>query len=178
MFVFENISIDSFIFFYRTEKETLKKIGKMLDNSSIFRRHRRIILNIHITFLAWAIEFFGFFLIFLGTFLLGHENNIVNFSLQTLTIVVYFNILPCVFLTNAPEFKNWATENPWYGKFLEVFNCQYTTDSNDDEPQSIVLDAELPNDEENQFDVDNQQPSTPNNQHRDASVDIENNGTH
>ena len=150
----------------------------MLNNSSIVRRHRRIMLNIHITFLAWAIEFFGFFIIFLGTFVLGHENNMVNFSLQTLTIIVYFNILPCVFLTNTSEFKDWAAENPWYEKFLEVFNCQYTNNSNDDENKSTFRDAEVPDDEANPVDVGNQHPPTPNNQHRDSSDDIENDSSH
>ena len=146
----------------------------MLDNSSIFRRHRRIMLNIHITFLAWAIEFFGFFIIFLGTFVLGHENNIVNFSLQTLTIIVYFNILPCVFLANISDSKDWAAESPWYEKFLKMFNCQYMADSNDEENQSSVLDAEMPHDDADQVEDGNQEPSNPNSQRNDSIIDIEN----
>ena len=113
----------------RKEKETLVKIGKMLKESSIFRRHRRIMLNIHITFLAWLTEFIGFFVIFLGTFVLGHENNLVNFSLQTVTIFVYFNLLPCVFLMNTPEFKDLVTESPIYEKFLELLSWQYKIDT-------------------------------------------------
>ena len=113
----------------RKEKETLVKIGKMLKESSIFRRHRRIMLNIHITFLAWITEFIGFFVIFLGTFVLGHENNLVNFSLQTVTIFVYFNLLPCVFLMNTPEFKDLVTESPIYEKFLELLSWQYKIDT-------------------------------------------------
>ena len=101
----------------------------MLKESSIFRRHRRIMLNIHITFLAWITEFIGFFIIFLGTFVLGHENNLVNFSLQTVTIFVYFNLLPCVFLMNTPEFKDFVTESPIYEKFLQLLSWQYKTDT-------------------------------------------------
>ena len=128
MFWYHEFIDDNLFHLFRKEKETLVKIGKMLKESSIFRRHRRIMLNIHITFLAWITEFIGFFVIFLGTFVLGHENNFVNFSLQTVTIFVYFNLLPCVFLMNTPEFKDFVSESPIYEKFLNVLSWQYKKD--------------------------------------------------
>ena len=172
-----NLSNNVFIyFFYRKEKETLAKIGKMLQESSIVQRHRRIMLGIHTTFLAWVTEFLGFFTIFLGTFLLGHENNIVNFSLQTLTIVVYFNLLPCIFLLSTPEFKDWAVGSSYYGTFLLLFNWHFKKDSNNEEDHNNALAEGDANEEANAVGVDDQQPANSNDQPVESVVDIEEDG--
>ena len=150
----------------------------MLKYTSIVQRHRRIILSIHITFLAWVIEFVGFFIIFLGTFLLGHENNIVNFSLQTLTIIVYFNLLPCIFLLNTSEFKDLAVGSSRYGECLRLFNCHFKMDSNNEEDHSISPAEGVANEEANQVEVDDQQPANSNNQHVESVADTQEDSTH
>ena len=106
-----------------------------MNESAKERRHRRLKINIHITFLAWIAECTGFFLMFIGKFILGHENNVVNFSMQTLTFVIYLNILPCIFLINDTDFKLQVAESSWYNAMLNVFNCQYVheDDNNDEE---------------------------------------------
>ena len=86
-------------------------------------------MKIHITFLAWITEFIGFFVIFVGTFVLGHENNLINFSLQTITIIIHFNLLPCVFLMNTPELKDFVSNGIFYEKLLNFFNWHYESHS-------------------------------------------------
>ena len=84
------------------------------------------------------VEIIGFFFIILGTFILGHENNLVNFSLQTLTISVYFIFLPCVFLINNTKFKKQVAESDWYNKFLTIFNWQYKQSRTENKEESIA----------------------------------------
>ena len=91
------------------------KLRNLLDDSAKARRHHKNLLNVQVTFLAWFAESMGFLIIFLGTFVLGHENNVVNFCMQTLTLVVYFNILPCVFLIkDSSELKIDILDSSWY----------------------------------------------------------------
>ena len=145
----------------------------MLRETSVVQRHNRIMLSIHINFLAWVTEFIGFFIIFLGTFLLGHENNIVNFSLQTLTIIIYFNLLPCVFLLNTPEFKDFVIGSSGYVKCLRLFNCHFKMDLDNEPDQNIAVAEGVANEEENPIDVDDQQPAQFNNQGEESVDDIE-----
>ena len=98
-----------------------------LNDANKARGHRRNMLNIQITFLAWLFETIGFFILFLGQFILGHENNIVIFSMQTLSVMIYFNILPSILILNDTNFKNVIVDSQWYDHFLKGFGCQYKT---------------------------------------------------
>jgi hypothetical protein len=102
------------------------KLSKVLSSSSKSRRHRRNILNIQITILAWLVEFTGGFLIFLGSFILRHQNSIVTLSLQTFTFILYFVLVPSIFLINDPHFKGVIIESKWYATFLNIFSCFQT----------------------------------------------------
>ena len=102
------------------------KLKKLLTTSSKARRHRRKILNVQITFLAWLVESIGFLVIFLGTFILGHENNIFNFFMQTITLIIYFILLPFVFLLNDFDIKSTIADSHTYEKILNMFHCNYT----------------------------------------------------
>ena len=163
------------IFIFRQEKEILRKIRKMLNDSSVQRRHQRIMLNIHISFLAWLTEFFGFFLLFLGIYVVGHENNIVTYSMQILTLIVYFNLLPSVLLMNSSEFKDPASESPVYERFLGLFNWQYKEDLDKDENNDDGGEGEDYKQEANRY--DDQQHAIPNNKHVNPLVDLENDNT-
>ena len=110
-------------FNFRTHKEAMVKLSKLLSKSSKSRRHRRNILNIQITILAWLVEFIGFFLIVLGSLILRHQNSIVTLSLQTFTFTLYFIIVPSVFLINDSHFKGIIIESNWYISFLNIFSC-------------------------------------------------------
>ena len=147
----------------------------MLNDSSVQRRHQRIMLNIHISFLAWLIEFFGFFLLFLGMYVVGHENNIVTYSMQTLTLIVYFNLLPSVLLMNSSEFKDLASESPVYERFLNLFNWQYREDPDKEENDDEEGEGEDHNQEANRY--DDQLHAIPNNQSVNLIVDLENDNT-
>ena len=74
------------IHFHRTHKESLKKLRKLLSDSSKDIRHRRHLIQIHVTILGWLTEFMGFVLIFLGSYILGHGDAVVTLILQSLTI--------------------------------------------------------------------------------------------
>ena len=106
------------------------KLKKLLNNSSKARRHRRKILNVQVTFLAWLVESIGFLVIFLGTFILGHENNIFNFFMQTLTLIIYFILLPLVILLNDYDIKSTIVDSHTYEKILDMFHCNYNNSIN------------------------------------------------
>ena len=99
------------------------KFRKLLSDSSRTYRHRRNVLNIMITMLAWLVEFIGGLTIFLGSFVFGHGNSVITLTLQTLSLVFYFVILPCTFLINEEEWKILMLDNYWYAQFIKMFDC-------------------------------------------------------
>ena len=128
-----------FFLFRREHKASMVILRNLLNDSAKTRRHHKNLLNVQVTFLAWFAESMGFLIIFLGTFVLGHENNFVNFCMQTLTLVVYFNILPCVFLLkDSSELKINILDSMWYDKILVMFFCHYNK-KDDDVVQRNVL---------------------------------------
>ena len=113
------ISIEQKLLFFinlrfRTHKESIIKLKKLLSKSSKARRHRRNLLNIQITTLAWFIEFLGFYTFLLGSFILGHTDTSVTFLLQVLTTIFNFILLPCIFLISSSQFKNIIADSNWY----------------------------------------------------------------
>ena len=112
------ISIHHTLFFinlhFRTHKAAIIKLKKILSKSSKARRHRRNLLNIQITTLAWFIEFLGFYSFLLGSFILGHTNTSVTFLLQVLTTILNFILLPCIFLISSSQFKAIIADSNWY----------------------------------------------------------------
>ena len=109
---------------YRTHHESLKKLRKLLSDSNKDIRHRRHLLNIHITFLGWLTEFLGFFMIFLGSVIIGHGNVAITLTLQLLTFIAFFVIVPCVYLINEPDFKASFAESQLYFDFLKLFKSE------------------------------------------------------
>ena len=129
--------------FFRSHEASLKKLRKLLSDSSKHMRHRRFLINIHIAFLGWLIEFSGFFLLILGSFVLGHGNALVTLILQTTTLFIYFNILPCIYLINDEDLKSSIAESSHYFNFLKLFNWEkvnprYLRNGNDDENDSVA----------------------------------------
>ena len=108
-----SIHITQYFLYSRTHKEDMKKLKKLLSESSKARRHQRNILNIMIQIMAWLVEFVGCFTIFIGTFIFGHKNSIVTLSLQTLSMLFYSVILPSTLLINGYNFKNSIAESRW-----------------------------------------------------------------
>ena len=102
----------------------MAKLRKLLSDSSKHIRHRRHLINIHIAALGWLMEFSGFLLVFLGSFILGHKNAVVTLILQSFCIFILFNILPCIYLINDSDFKANFAETEIYFKFLQFFKCE------------------------------------------------------
>ena len=100
------------------------KLRKLLSDSSKDIRHRRHLINIHISALGWLAEFLGFFLIVLGSFVLGNGNAVVTLILQSFSLFIFFDILPCIYLINDSDFKANFAETQIYFKFLRFFKCE------------------------------------------------------
>jgi len=109
------------------------KLHKLLTDNTKTRRHQRILLNIHITILAWLAEWFAYLLGFISTFL-GHENNITR-GLQALIGVIYFVIVPSTYLVNNSKSKAIILENKLYLALINKFFPRpiVETASNNDE---------------------------------------------
>ena len=121
------------LLYFRTHKETMKKLKKLLNESSKDRRHRRNNLNIQITILAWIVEFLGFLMIFLGSFILGHDNSLTTLCLQTLTLIVYFIALPSTFLLNGSKLKDKIVDSSTYITFSKLFKRNPIEDDKTDQ---------------------------------------------
>ena len=117
-----------------SKEDNNQVIQKTFRESRLAKRHRRKMLNIQITFLAWLAETFGFFFIVFGTYILGHENNIATFSMQNITIFIYFNILPIILILNDLTSKDRILESTWYDRFLTTFRCNYNNKVGVEEP--------------------------------------------
>ena len=100
------------------------KLRKLLSDSSKDIRHRRHLINIHISALGWLAEFLGFFLIVLGSFVLGNGNAVVTLILQSFSLFIFFDILPCIYLINDSDFKANFAESQIYFKFLQFFKWE------------------------------------------------------
>ena len=87
--------------------------------------------------LGWLTEFSGFLLIFFGSYILGHGNSVVTLVLQSLTIFIYYIIVPCIYLINDSDFKADIAETETYFNFLKLF-------------KSESVDPKLLDDEENE----------------------------
>ena len=113
-----------FQIYFRVHKTSMRKLKKLLSDQAKDIRHRRHQINIHITLLGWVVEFFSFLLIMLGSFILGHGNATVTLLLQTLSLFMMFNVLPCVYLVNEGELKNRILESDYYFNFLRILKVE------------------------------------------------------
>ena len=121
----------------------MKKLKKLLNPSTKIKRRHRTLLNISITILAWLVEFLAFFLVFLGSFILGYDSTTTTLFLQTFSFAIYFVICPSVFLMNSHETKTKIVENPIYQKMINRISCcnkveerNYDDDSDDDRDEN------------------------------------------
>ena len=134
---------------FRTHKESMTRLRKLLDGSAKARRHRRNILNIQITIFAWLVEFFGFFFGFILVMIIGYRNSMVTFVVQTYTLLFYFTILPCVYIIRDPEMKSTIIESSWYQAYLRKFHWQFEEDIESNSDEEGPSSSELQNTEYN-----------------------------
>ena len=103
------------------------RLRKIMSDSAKDMRHRRNLINIHITFLGWLVEFSGFFIMVLGSFFIGHSSVYITLLLQTINIIILFIILPCVYLINDSDLKENIVESKYYLTILQFFHCQWNS---------------------------------------------------
>ena len=96
-----------------------------------------------VTVLAWLVEMFGFLLVFLGTHILGHQNQSINLLLQTLTNIFYFVLIPFLLLINDTDLKGRFAESYWYDEFLSKINCQYIEQDKDEKEDIADANTEM-----------------------------------
>ena len=102
----------------------MKKLKKLLSAQAKDERHRRHQINIHVAILGWVAEFSGFFVVMLGSFILGHGSVIVTLTLQTITTFMLFIVVPCVYLINCNDMKDRILESKNYFNFLRFFKLE------------------------------------------------------
>ena len=120
------------------------KLRKLLSESSKIRRHRRILLNIHITFLAWALEVFGFLVGFTFGMIIGHQNNSTR-GVQMILSVIYLIIVPGAHIINSIDVKQRIVQSNIYIGFVNKVYGPLTSKvvpiNNVNEPNRIVHDG-------------------------------------
>ena len=109
----------------------MKRLRKLLSNSTKVKRRQRTLLNISITILAWLVEFIGFFVTFLVSFILGYESDISTIILQVFSYTIRVIICPSTFLVNNYEMKNKIMEDNTYQRFIQRFACCQKIDEED-----------------------------------------------
>ena len=120
---------------------------QLISDSSKDIRHRRHLIQIHVTILGWLTEFTGFLLIFLVSYILGHGDAVVTLILQSLTIFIYFLVVPCIYLINDSDLKANFAETKVYFNFLKLFKSERVDpmifeDENKNENQIAYANAE------------------------------------
>ena len=99
----------------------MEKLKNILTKSTKRTRTKRHLINIHVTILAWLVEFLGFFIVFVGHYVIGHNK---NYIIQFLELLCYCIILPYVYLINDTEEKMKIADSGWYQLLLELFKCK------------------------------------------------------
>ena len=57
--------------------------------------------------------------------------------MQTISMIIYFILLPVVFLINDFDIKSTITDSLIYEKILDIFHCNYTNSIDDNAENSI-----------------------------------------
>ena len=112
------------IFSSRYHKQSLVRLDKLIDQSTKRSRHRRNLLNIHITVLSWIVEFCGFLLFMFGAFITGVHRPYITAFLKHSRHCLYFIILPSIWLTNDAGYQ--ITESRWYLSILNTVGLDYS----------------------------------------------------
>ena len=102
----------------------MKKLKKLLSAKAKDERHRRHQINIHVAILGWVAEFSGFFVVILGSFILGHGSVVVTLTLQTISNFMLFIAVPSVYLISSNTMKARIAESKNYFSFLKFFKLE------------------------------------------------------
>ena len=124
------------LYYFSEHKTAMKRLKKLLPDSTKRRRCRQNVLNIQIAILGWLVELLGFLVSALGVFILGHENPIITMTLQTFSMIFYAILVPCTLLINSSDFKDQIVESHWYLTLLKIVRCQPPEYSSNDVNES------------------------------------------
>ena len=105
--------------FCREHKKSMIDLRNLLNKRSIIRRNRRVLLNIQITILAWSLEMVGS-VIGAMMFWMPIENG-TNRCLQMATALMYYVMIPSVYLINSTDTKSKIMDSKIYLAFTEMF---------------------------------------------------------
>ena len=90
-----------------------------------------------VTILAWFVELVGFTTVFIGTHILGHENNVINLLLKTITNLIYFILVPSILMIHQSDFKSRIVEKHYFESCLAIFNLQYKDEDTEDDGEHV-----------------------------------------
>ena len=105
--------------FCREHKKSMIDLRDLLNKRSIIRRNRRVLLNIQITILAWSLEMVGS-IIGAMMFWMPIENG-TSRCIQMATGLMYFVMIPSVYLINSTDKKSKIMDSKIYLAFTEMF---------------------------------------------------------
>ena len=101
-----------FSFYIREHEKMMTRLKKLLHTSSKIRRNRRRLLVLQIQIVAWLVEFIagivGIILI------MGPITNLPASVIGVFTSIVYFVLVPSVFLINNEDLKSKIIDNEIY----------------------------------------------------------------
>ena len=126
---------------FREHHKSMYNLRKLLEKSSKIKRNRRLLLNLQISCIAWAIEVIGGLVGILVIFL--PFQNVSTRGRQIVSDALYFVILPSIYLTNSDETKSSILQNKLYLRFTDHFfyqtinNIIPANDDNDKELDSV-----------------------------------------
>ena len=105
-------STEIVFFHFREHEKMMTSLKKLLDTSSKIRRNRRRLLVLQIQIIAWLVEFIagivGLILI------MGPITKLPASVIGVFTSIVYFVLVPSVFLINNEDLKSKIIDNEIY----------------------------------------------------------------
>ena len=125
----------------------MTRLKKLLDTSSKIRRNRRRLLVLQIQIFAWLVEFIAGIL---GLILImGPITKLPASTIGLFTSIVYFILVPSVFLINNEDLKSKIIENQIYltitNKFFSRSINRIDYKQKDLEEDEIKTEKEMPN---------------------------------
>ena len=124
----------------------MANLRKLLNERSIIRRNRRVLLNIQITIVAWSLEFVGSIFGAL-MFWMPFENQ-TSRIFQLMTSAIYFVMIPSIYLVNGDDTKSKIMESKIYLVFTDTFfsrtvhHIEPPPKNNDNNPNGDLGDGE------------------------------------
>ena len=98
-------------------------LRNLLTRDSKLRRNRRVLINVHVSFFAWILEFtvglLGVLLFFLTPFNSSRP-------VRMLLLVLYSICVPGAYLINDADLKSDIVENKLYIRFANIVAHNYT----------------------------------------------------